>query len=345
MINRLVNFSANIFLSNFKRLAVPYKLTYAITYKCNSRCKICNIWKKKDHQELSDNEIKKFFQSNTFFNWIDITGGEVFLRPNLVKIITEIIRTQRNLYLLHIPTNGIMTEKIVKNIEEIVRLRPNKLIISISLDGPRLLHDNLRGIKGNWDRAILTYKKITALKSNRLDCYFGMTISGYNYSQIEETYQEIKNAIPNFNRDKLHFNIAHHSSHYYENQKTNLKITNEIINNLTSFNKKKKLNYSPFNFLENKYQSLAKKYITTKKTPIPCEALSSSIFLNPKGDIYPCIMWNNKLGNISDFNFKITNLWKDKKIEKALKIINRLKCPNCWTPCEAYQSILGNLFK
>jgi len=72
------NFIKGIIFSNFKRLDCPYKLTFALTYRCNSRCQICQIWKKKKHKELSLLEIEKFFTINDFFNWIDLTGGEVF---------------------------------------------------------------------------------------------------------------------------------------------------------------------------------------------------------------------------------------------------------------------------
>ena len=42
----------NIISSNFARLAFPYKLTFAVTYRCNYTCKTCNIWQKDTKMSL-----------------------------------------------------------------------------------------------------------------------------------------------------------------------------------------------------------------------------------------------------------------------------------------------------
>ena len=60
--------SKNILLSASGRLKHPYKLTFAITNKCNLRCKTCHIWEKKPAGELSSEEIDKFFYVNNFLN-------------------------------------------------------------------------------------------------------------------------------------------------------------------------------------------------------------------------------------------------------------------------------------
>jgi MoaA/NifB/PqqE/SkfB family radical SAM enzyme len=83
-------FSTNILLSAFGGLKHPYKLTFAITNKCNLKCKTCNIWQRKPENELTFAEIDKFFAANNYFNWIDLTGGEIFLRKDLPDISRSI---------------------------------------------------------------------------------------------------------------------------------------------------------------------------------------------------------------------------------------------------------------
>lgn len=206
-----------ILQSNFQRLPYPYKLTFAITYRCNSRCTICSIWKKPHLPEMTLDEIRKFFTANPYFRWVNLTGGEVFLRSDLVEIIKIILDTQKNLYFLNFPTNGIMTKRIVEQVQKILLLNPPHFIVSISLDGPQKTHDTLRGIKGNWEKAVKTYTELKKLRSSHFDTYFGMTLSHYNNGLIEQTYEELKTAIPTLKRSDIHFNIAHHSSHYYGN--------------------------------------------------------------------------------------------------------------------------------
>ena len=93
----------NIIASKFKRVEFPYKLKIAETYRCQSRCIHCNIWKKKPINELTLDEIQTFFKKSNKFSWIDLTGGEVTLRDDFVDIADAIITNCRNLYHLHTP--------------------------------------------------------------------------------------------------------------------------------------------------------------------------------------------------------------------------------------------------
>jgi len=53
--------------ANFSRLDFPYKLTFCITYWCNYACQTCNIWKMKPRDELTLDEIRRFFQRSDRF--------------------------------------------------------------------------------------------------------------------------------------------------------------------------------------------------------------------------------------------------------------------------------------
>jgi len=256
----------------------------------------------------------------------------------------SILKTQPHLFFLNFPTNGLFTERIIKDVKQILEFNPPHLLVSVSLDGPEALHDRLRGIKGNWKRAIQTYKGLKKLRSDQFDTYFGMTISGHNHGYIEQTYQELKNEIPSLTRSDIHFNIAHYSSHYYGNLKQKIVVPNDTINEIATYNKKKKWTYTKISWIESQYQRYIPKYLLTKKTPIPCLALSSSLFLDPYGNIFPCAMWNKPVGNIKQIQFDLKNIWNLKKTQAILALIRNKRCANCWTPCEAYQSILGNLF-
>jgi len=343
--NAQLSLTKHILESNIRRPSAPYKLTFAVTYRCNSRCEICNIWKKPIKQELTTAQIKKFFQTNTQFNWIDITGGEIFLRMDLPEIMETIIQTQPELYLLHTPTNGFMTNRIYTVTKAVLASKPKNYVISISLDGPKEVHDKLRGVKGAWEHAVATYKALQTLKSRSFSCYFGMTISGHNEKVLEQTYTELKKEIPGLQRSDVHLNIAHVSSHYYGNAKKQIAMNTTIPDAIQSFANKNPFPMTPIRLLETIYQKNIARYIRAGKTPLPCKSLSSSLFINPYGIVFPCAMWNYPLGNIMDFDYDIQKIWNASQTMKALKTIMQKKCPQCWTPCEAYQTILGNLPK
>jgi len=84
-------------------------------------------------------------------------------------------------------------------------------------------------------------------------------------------------------------------------------------------------------------------YLSSKKMPVKCQALSASLFMNPYGDIYPCSIYDKKVANIRDFNYDLKKIWNVKNVIADIRngILNN-KCAGCWTPCEAYPAILGS---
>ena len=73
-----------------KKVKMPIDAVVAVTYRCNSRCIMCNIGKIKDYPELSVGAYKKLPSS---LKDINISGGEPFLRHDLPQII-KVVKKQ-----------------------------------------------------------------------------------------------------------------------------------------------------------------------------------------------------------------------------------------------------------
>lgn len=339
---REYSLAKSILISNIRRMSLPYKLTFAATYKCNSRCTYCGIWKKKPEGELDLAEIRKFFQKPNSFNWIDITGGEIFLRDDIADVLDTIVTCCKRLYNLHFPTNGLLTGKIVECVERLVQNKPPKLIVTVSLDGPQNLHDKLRGVPGGWEKAVTTFNELIAIDG--CETYFGMTVSDENVGTFSQTLDAVKERIPDISVQDFHINIAHTSEHYYSNAdfKTSLPVET-VVEEIDTFKRLKGFSVNPVFFLEHKYLKNIRNYLTDGKIPLPCKAASVSCFIDPQGTVYPCSTWDKPLGSLRDVSYDLKKLWDTSEFkETAIKAHNK-ECPNCWTPCEAYQTILGNL--
>ena len=50
--------------------------------------------------------------------------------------------------MLHYPTNGYLTEQVVAYTKEVARMRPERLIITVSTDGDEATNDLIRGVGG-----------------------------------------------------------------------------------------------------------------------------------------------------------------------------------------------------
>jgi MoaA/NifB/PqqE/SkfB family radical SAM enzyme len=334
----------NVVVSNFTRLDFPYKLTFVATYWCNYRCKTCNIWRMKPQDELTLQEIEEFFRKSTKFNWIDFTGGEVWLRKDFTDIVAAALRYCPNLVAVHFPTNGYLTEQIVRGVQRIIEMRPAKLIITVSTDGDEAVNDDVRGIKGGWRRQIETYRRLHALGGVKV--LLGMTLSALNADQYDKAFAAAKAECPWLEPKDFHINIAHESAHYYRNvgSGTTNQDTEQIVRQVGRYRSLRGLPLHPFDILERRYLKHAEKYLRTGLTPVRCHALHSSCFIDSWGNVYPCGMYNAKIANIRDYGLDLQTVWNLSRTRQLQEEIWEYRCPQCWTPCEAYQSLLGNLF-
>ncbi len=331
----------NLVYSNFVRLRSPYKITFAATYRCNLKCKICNIWDKPTRDELSCLEIEKIFKSLNNLNWIDLTGGEVTLREDLSDIIKLIIRGSKRLVIFHISTNGQLAQRAFLATKAIISAGITP-VINISIDGPERVNDFLRGGSGAYWRSLETFRSIKRIRNARV--YLSCTLSSLNIDYIDELITDLKKNIQDFDFSNLHFNIFHQSAHYYNNQNKDISLE------LTLHSLKKYLGLCALGnpvkvFLEKEYIKELGFFINNGRSSFPCQACLSTCFLNPYGEVFPCSIYNLKIGNLKENNFDINALWNCGKTKAVRKCVEENKCPGCWSPCEAYPAIAGHFLR
>lgn len=332
-----------IIKSNFARLKLPYKLTFALTYNCNLMCKTCFIWGKKSRGELSTQEIENFFKRSNRFSWISLTGGEIFTRSDLMDIVKIILNNCKSLGILHFPTNGQFPDKTSYLVRQI--RKHNKqltIVVTVSMDGPEDANDEIRGSKGAWLKSLETFISLRRLGLRFV--YFGYTISKYNQGKLADTLSAIRGFYPEVSYNDMHINIFQKSGHYFNNlDSENLTIDDSIMRELKQYLRQNTRGIN--GLLERRFITLIPKYAASMQIPIRCQALSASCFIDPYGDIYPCTIFDEKLANISDINNDLYGFWNGADaIESREKILNS-KCSGCWTACEAYPALLGTLLR
>lgn len=225
-------------------------------------------------------------------------------------------------------------------------------MISVSLDGPKNIHDNIRGIHGNWDRVIETFRKLKKLEKTHknFEVFFGYTISPFNIGKFKETVEEVKKVFPSVSYDDFHVNIFQLSEIYYHTTQKNVKNINfKEFARMATEEIKDILSNKRFpgiiGLIEKKYLKLGMKYLENWKMPIDCNIYNLSAFIDPYGNVYPCSIFNVNLGNLRKENYNLLKILNSSKALKVRNIIKKKKCPHCWTPCEAHQTIISSLFR
>jgi len=338
-------FLKSILLSNFLRLNFPLKISFAVTYKCNLRCKMCNIWKKSPPEgEITLKEIDTFFKNAPKFYWVGITGGEPFLRRDLPEIADIVLTYCYRLSALHFATNGQLSDKII-NLVRYIRKKNAKLkiVFTVSIDGPPALHNEIRGQAGAWENAIETFIRLKDMES--VKAQIGFTLTSHNLGRFEETFSSIREFDPALRFDDININIFQRSNFYYENQDMPGHDTDELVAETKKILNSDKDDFSVNNFLRRKYLRLYPRYVRTKKYPLKCQALSSTCFLDPYGNLFPCLAYSKKLLNIKDIKEPLASIWNKDYARKLSSECSNNICPSCWSPCDAYSAIGGSVIR
>jgi len=339
-----LGFARTIASANLRSPALPYKVTFAATYRCNFRCQMCNIWQKRSVDEMTPDEVRQFFTRWPQFRWVHLTGGELFVRRDIEDVVAAIQESCGSLFLLNFPTTGWFGDRTVALVERALARRPGRLMVTVSVDGPKTLHEQLRGLPGSWDRAIDTFRRLRCLHRSNFQAVIGMTLVAQNVGAVDDTIDAIRAEVPDFTRADLHLNVAHESAHYFDNAgSVDAGDRGALARAVESHRRLNAPARHPVSFLEDRYQALVPVYLETGRSPMPCAALSSSCFVDPHWNLYACSIWGEQVGNLRDAHFDLEALWRSER-RKALRAqVEDEQCAQCWTPCEAYPTILEHV--
>lgn len=304
----------------------PLSLTLSLTEKCNSKCQTCNIWKNKTTNEnLSIKEWEKTLENVGQVFWITLTGGEPFLYENIEQLVGKIILYNKPRF-INIPTNGILTKKIIdktKKINHICKKNGVQLKINVSIDGNEKIHNEIRGVKC-FKKAKETIQQLKEIP--RLKTEINLTISKYNVNKIEQIHNHLKKEFKNTN---ILFEVAQQKKelHNTENNFINTKDEEKAYSFLNKLNNTLK----PGNLIQkfrNKYYKYLYETYKKRKKPLNCFAGIASTHISEKGEVWSCGVKTYSLGNLRDNEYKFDKIWKSKKAKKIRKIIKNKKC-NC----------------
>jgi len=317
----------------------------AITYRCQCRCRTCNIWKTEEteREELALEEYQTLFESKLDIlgevRSIQITGGEPFMRRDLPEIVSTIHASLPDCT-FWIPTNGMNPRAVEEATKEMLEhLKGRGVGVSVSVDGMERTHNDQRGVDDSFKKAIETLRRLSALREEHpgLGLTVGMTLTSENYMEASEVYPLARRFGADFSMRPVNF-----SEIYYRNMDERRPLDDvsgellPLIRTIARDTVKRKgiIHSAP----TLRYMQGIVDYIRDPTyRRLPCAAGEDSFFLDPYGDIYPCIFVNEKMGNIQEQSLR--ELWRSEAASEIRKRIKRGICPRCWVECEAYREI------
>ncbi len=310
------------------RPPLPVNFTLGLLYSCNSRCATCNVYLKKV-DNLTVEEYDKIFASvGQAPFWFTLSGGEPFLRKDIVDIVKVIYRRSKPA-IINIPTNGSLFRVIPERVEAILKACPESdVIINLSLDEVGKKHDEIRGFPGNWERALKTYQALKELKRfPNFTLGIHTVISVFNVKRFPEVYQELMKLQP----DSYITEIAEER---VELNTMGAQITPtaeeyaQAIDFLISEMKNKQLKglANVARSFRIEYYQLVKQFLQTKQQVIPCYAGVASCQISPDGDVWPCCIRADSMGNLREAQYNFPKVWNSVQAREIRRSIKNREC-------------------
>ena len=279
------------------------------------KCYMCNIWFNPTNksEEIKASDLKSLPK----LKFINLTGGEPFIREDLPEIVEECYKhTDR----IVISTSGWFEDRVIALAKQFPIIG-----IRISIEGLSCKNDELRGHAGGFDKGLRT---LLALKEMGLkDIGFGCTVSNNNSKDMLSLYQLSKSLGMEF------ATAAFHNSYYFHKDDNVITNKNEVCGDFEQLIEWQLKENHPKSWFRAWFNMGLINYIEGGRRMLPCEAGSANFFIDPFGDVFPCNgleekYWKKSMGNIHETPDFMT-IWTSKKAEEVRAMVR--KCPkNCW---------------
>jgi radical SAM protein with 4Fe4S-binding SPASM domain len=295
----------------------PIQLTYFVTRRCNARCSFCFYAPagRGEAPELSLEETERVSSSLGKLLWLAFSGGEIFLRRDIADLARVFYRHNRPALIL-LPTNGLLTNTIREQTEAILKSCPESaVVVKLSLDGTREVHDSLRGVPGAFDRTLETYHALRELLPRYAN--FELGVNTVFCSANQDIVGEVIDLVGELD-DVRRSMVRRKPARRYRFRGGKLKVAQDIL--------QRRLIY------ETDRQN---------RRLIPCYAGKLTLVLDEKGDVYPCEILGDPMGNVRESGYDLRKIMRGDRGRKMAAAIAEGNC-HCTHECYFIMNILFN---
>ncbi len=311
----------------------PQALSLEITHHCMAKCIMCNIWKiPKQVPDLSIDEWLDLLSDDLFTDLreLDITGGEPFLRKDLVDLFSGVCELkEKNLKALRsiaITTNGILTGRVLESTEKILQKLEDKkidLVMVCAMDAVGEIHDRIRNVENAWSKVDQTVEGLIRLRDRFANLIIGLktTILPINVEELGK--------IARYADSKGLFTIISpciitEGRYLNPDRGDDLVFSQADINKMVAF-------YQSDMFRWSYHADTLVHFFQTGKMNKPCSCGFNYFFVRSTGDLFLCPLINRSTGNIKERSAR--ELLFSKKASAFRRRVGRYpECRQCTEP-------------
>lgn len=308
----------------------PINLTVSVTYACSSRCRTCDVWRKRA-DALRLEEYERVFRSlGRSVAWVTVSGGDQFLRKDLPQIV-GLIRAQLAPSVINLPMNGLLTRRIEELLPEIARQSAgSQLVLNLSVDDLGERHDELRGFGGSFAKVMHAFRFARELQRSYRHVVVGIhtVVSKLNVQRMPEISRELLALGPDSyicevaeNRVELG-TMEKDITPSAEQFAPVARLLQEHIWQRPAGNPTARLVQA----LRLQYYDLVGAILREQRQVIPCYAGWASAHIAPDGDVWGCCVRAEPMGNLRQAGYDFDRVWTSERAERFRQSVRAREC-------------------
>lgn len=328
------------------RKGPPVSLIFFVTSRCNLLCSHCFYWKELNGNkaELTLDEIERITRSLPNLLSVSLTGGEPYLRRDLPQIAEAFERNSR-VRNLQIPSNGLLVDKTLERAEQLLeKVRRARVCTGVSLDGPKDVHNAVRGDPRSFDRALETLAGLKAMKPRfpNLSVGVALTVTAANQHRLDEFFDLLETHwVP----DAVTITLARGEPMDPSLKQVDLAIYRRFAARALDYRRRHRLTDGWTDRLviakeQGTYELIAEAAGASKRIA-PCYAGELIGILGETGEVRVCETLTQSMGNVRDFDCDLAALWSAAQAEAARRYQQDLGC-QCTYECAMSVNTLFN---
>lgn len=311
----------------------PIFLTVFVTARCGLNCGHCFYREELQNGRIEDEmtlaEYDRLTDRLPSFPKLILTGGEPFLRHDLVDIARLFHDNACAARQITIPTAGAHTDRIVGLVNALLPSRPELILeIQLSIDGLRDQHDGIRG-KGAFDKLMRTYEALRPIQDENagLRIRFNYTFSRKTQDGFEDTWRFVTQELQNPHFDMVLVRRATIEEEFWG--KVDLEKYRRATD-LLQEQERRKARDSVFRQLLSQRVRVEREIIAShhegRRVMGNCQAGTLTAIVSEAGDVRPCEILDTTYGNLRDVDFDLLALWNNDAAREHRDHIKKIGC-------------------
>lgn len=327
----------------------PIQCTFFLTRRCNARCAFCfyvNPDQPPSKDELSLEEIGAISRSLGSLLWLAFSGGEIFLRKDLVAISRVCYQQNRPAFMLY-PTNGLMPELIHDTLRQILQSCPeSRIIVKLSLDGVEGEHDSLRGTPGGFIKLMESYQLLAGLQGEFAN--FELGINTVFCAENQDRMAQISDFVAGLPHIRTHtISLVRGAASACYQDAVDPDKYQRAVDNLAGALHSRAAPIYRFRGARLKaaqdilQRRLIHRTLTEARRLIPCYAGRLNLVVREDASVYACEMLDEALGNLRECAYDVGQVLSSSAAAAVLAGIAAQRC-HCTHECYFITNILFN---